>query len=257
MGLAIGSGVGVLVCGVNTVEWLVVGAAASGAALLPDFDTTDSTIASAFGFIGSWAANKIGSLAGGHRKATHSLLAVGLVFLLFLGGDLLGVSAIFFGILLALGWRALSGFMWGLRRFYILVGVLGGIYFAHVRLLNAWGLALAVALGYAIHLLGDLLTSGGVPLLWPKPRREALPIFGNTGGIGESIFGIGLFIVTVIGGFIWYGHHIPSVVTPTQVHQSALAHSGLYVVHLISNIEHAKWFGGWLRDLTSIKPKLK
>jgi membrane-bound metal-dependent hydrolase YbcI (DUF457 family) len=46
--------------------------------------------------------------------------------------------------------------------------------------------ARAVVYGYAAHLLGDLLTGNGIPLLWPLVRRrQGLPIFGHTGGWRE------------------------------------------------------------------------
>jgi membrane-bound metal-dependent hydrolase YbcI (DUF457 family) len=46
--------------------------------------------------------------------------------------------------------------------------------------------ARALVYGYAAHLLGDLLTGNGIPLLWPLVRhRQGLPIFGHTGGWRE------------------------------------------------------------------------
>lgn len=37
--------------------------------------------------------------------------------------------------------------------------------------------ALPFLVGYASHLLGDLLTPSGVPLFWPSSRRQAFPLF--------------------------------------------------------------------------------
>ncbi|RME23492.1 MAG: metal-dependent hydrolase [Candidatus Zixiibacteriota bacterium] len=52
----------------------------------------------------------------------------------------------------------------------------------------AW--AVAFLLGYLSHLAGDWL-SGGVPLLWPSPRRFRAPVAIQTGGIIEKLFALG------------------------------------------------------------------
>jgi membrane-bound metal-dependent hydrolase YbcI (DUF457 family) len=56
--------------------------------------------------------------------------------------------------------------------------------------------ARAIIVGYAAHLLGDLLTGNGIPLLWPLVRRrQGLPIFGLTGGWREHA----AVVATVVG----------------------------------------------------------
>jgi inner membrane protein len=47
----------------------------------------------------------------------------------------------------------------------------------------------AFLLGYLMHLFGDWNT-GGVPLLWPSPRRFKAPWAFQTGGILERAFAI-------------------------------------------------------------------
>jgi len=49
---------------------------------------------------------------------------------------------------------------------------------------------LAFALGYATHILGDWLTTEGVPLFWPNRRRYRSPLNFRTGGLGEYVFGL-------------------------------------------------------------------
>ena len=45
----------------------------------------------------------------------------------------------------------------------------------------------ALALGYVSHIIGDLLTVGGVPLFWPFPVRFRLPVLAfKTGGVVET-----------------------------------------------------------------------
>ena len=88
----------------------------------------------------------------GHRGITHSLIGV-LIF--WVGGymaleHLFGASA-----------RGLHGW-------------------------SAWFFALAV--GYNLHLAGDLFTSTGIPLFWPVRKRVRSPLRFSTGGLGEWLF---------------------------------------------------------------------
>lgn len=53
-----------------------------------------------------------------------------------------------------------------------------------VGLAGGPALALAAGAGYLAHLLGDLLTPSGVPLLWPWPGRVRVPLV-RTGGLLE------------------------------------------------------------------------
>ncbi len=43
-----------------------------------------------------------------------------------------------------------------------------------------------LVVGYLSHLAADLLTTGGLRLAWPSPRRHAIPLC-RTGSFGESI----------------------------------------------------------------------
>jgi membrane-bound metal-dependent hydrolase YbcI (DUF457 family) len=59
--------------------------------------------------------------------------------------------------------------------------------------------AVAVVVGYAVHLLGDFLTGNGIPLLWPLVRhRQGLPILGLTGGWREHAT-----VAAVVAGTIY------------------------------------------------------
>src|SRR5688572_16604977 len=58
-------------------------------------------------------------------------------------------------------------------------------------LLGAPGLGGALGWGYAAHLVADMLTRRGVPLLWPLTRRRLSfprPITVRTGGFGEALY---------------------------------------------------------------------
>lgn len=74
----------------------------------------------------------------------------------------------------------------------------------------AW-LGIAFGLGWFIHILGDLITKMGVPLLFPlkiKGHRwwdVSLPSFMRieAGGTVENVFLVPLFYIMIIGGLVW------------------------------------------------------
>src|SRR5262245_16859969 len=55
---------------------LILTGLTAGAAVLPDLDHPDSTLAHAFGPLTRLFAWLVGKVAGGHRHGTHSLLGV-------------------------------------------------------------------------------------------------------------------------------------------------------------------------------------
>ncbi|WP_043157375.1 metal-dependent hydrolase [Aeromonas diversa] len=58
------------------------------------------------------------------------------------------------------------------------------------------GVKKALLLGYLSHLLGDLLTPAGIPLLWPLRRRFALPLLQpRHGPLPETLVGLTLLAV--------------------------------------------------------------
>ncbi|ABO49380.1 membrane-bound metal-dependent hydrolase [Desulforamulus reducens MI-1] len=64
-----------------------------------------------------------------------------------------------------------------------------------------WGknLGIAVAAGYLAHLVGDMFTRSGVPLLWPLPIMVKLPLV-RTGSILERFV---VFPVMILGLVYW------------------------------------------------------
>ncbi len=211
----------------QTVAAGVVGA---GFALLPDLDEPGSTVARKFGLAGQAASHVVHAAAGGHRQATHSLGAIAIVvggfwaldryvwtapvalmLCLFVAGRFvlpLGVGKRAFGAVvlpLALGWwayRSETG-TWHLG--------------AHLVGPHTWLWLPAVAgAGVALHMLGDMLTVEGVPLLWPLHWRVAVPLLGHTSSLRESFAGAilalataGLLWVQVLGPVLGHGRAVP------------------------------------------------
>jgi len=190
----------------------------AGAALLADADHSSATISHSVPVIGRLVTSGISRASGGHRHGLHSLLALLCAWLLAtsfgfvlwqpswwhepvsFGPAVMTAAAIAFAVS-ALG---ISRGSWGLA-WLIGLGVAAFIaLFAPEQ--QSW-FVVCFTLGYGVHLLGDLLTNGGLPLLWPwvpKPPKSwrrvpllnslwsqggymAVPILGNAGSVREWI----------------------------------------------------------------------
>lgn len=199
-------------------------AVCAGAALLPDLDLSGrvtankggATVARTFGVVTLFVAEVVEKLSllvyhatklrrdparrNGHRTLTHTLPFVAAVG--WGTTELCGrygrwaVLAVLF-VMVGLALRGLFP-RWAERTGWLGVTAcaVGGAYAAYLTLPagpHYPELGFAVGVGCAVHLLGDLITSAGVPLLWPLPvggrtwrmiglpRRFAL----RAGGPGE------------------------------------------------------------------------
>lgn len=205
----------------------------AGFALLPDIDEPGSTVARRLGPLSeavAWVTNR---LAGGHRRATHSLVFAALAgagvwwlarFALTAPIVVFAAAALTLRMLLPAGVARRAGRLLpaGLllsagvvRRSSLLVGtavpvlagwatwraVSGGWLTAPATLrdpvLWRW-LWLPAALGVLAHLLGDVVTPEGVPVAWPAPWRVSVPLLGHTGGWRERMVGAGLSALLVV-----------------------------------------------------------
>ena len=206
----------------------------AGAALLPDADHPNATIAYSFPG-GSIVTGMIGAATGGHRKGLHCLVAIVAAFVGTLLLSKLTVTPEGWDRELHLGTAimvmccaAFAGRVLHLVRNWFSAWAVGAVIaFVATWLVPTGGvwLLLAITLGYATHLAGDLITAGGVPLLWPlmpKPPQTvrntpvlsamwlpggnfAVPILGKTGSWREQLLAVGLTIYTlwcVIAGFV-------------------------------------------------------
>lgn len=201
----------------------------AGAGLLPDIDHPDSSVALSFGFLTnsfSWLVEKV---SGGHRHGTHAII---------------GIAAFTLGALSAGHYQSLvphAAFSWllipaalylallysaALRAFKIgghhgdLIGIggaAGTIYYGSDLLpLTPWHvplLAVASGLGCAAHIVGDELTHGGCPLLYPVSGHEfhllPKPLQITTAKLAETYFFFPLLAIALAVA-VWHDIGFPA-----------------------------------------------
>ena len=218
-GLAVGAGIGLAVFGLSSPTWLAASVAVCGASILPDIDEPGSSVSREFGIISQGFSAVVNKLAGGHRKLTHSLLGLGIVTLiLVLSATGRDASAVIFGVLVASAWRIVFPWWTGLRRLFVFIGVGGGYFFYHFHPFSGQWLIALLGIGWLVHMAGDFLTHGGIPLLYPRSRRESLPIFGTTGSTSETIFAGILYAVVAVTMGLWFSHHLQIPQMPNPAH---------------------------------------
>ncbi|RVW00253.1 metal-dependent hydrolase [Rhodococcus xishaensis] len=215
----------------STAETFAFAGVCAGAALLPDLDTTQSTVARSYGPISRMLASGIGALSrgvyrvtkgrkdanrrGSHRTFTHTaLFAVGLGAMTSALVVQFGRPAIIITLFVTLG-LALRGLFgdWARDKGWLVVTVVS----AFLSIL-AWqwfpdkvgstGLGVAVALGCAVHCLGDMITKEGVPFLapfvqirgerWWELKLPSLLAIRAGGGFERAILGPFLTFVAVM-----------------------------------------------------------
>lgn len=166
---------------------------AAGAALLPDLDHPDSTVAHTLGPVTGALSRGVHLVAGGHRQATHSLLfalLAGLVtHFVAMWSDV--AALLIFWAMAALALKALHltppKMSSGKKALFIaaLATLLAWLVNQYMPG-DWWWLGWAVGLGSFLHLVGDGCTPGGVPLLWPWRKRMAVVLIPHTGHWAET-----------------------------------------------------------------------
>lgn len=204
---------------------------AAGAALLPDADHHNATIAHSVPVAGRMVASAVGAASGGHRQGMHSILAViGCLLLSWAMGTVTYDTGWELMPVVNVGAMAATLFLttfaskvlrmarsWGKAWLF---GAVTAILLSMLMPESALWLPLCVTLGYAVHLLGDMLTIGGVPLLWPlKPKPPkimqapllskvwqrngffAVPVLGTTGSPLETLLSLamGAYLAGTLG----------------------------------------------------------
>ncbi|BCW18613.1 membrane protein [Arthrobacter sp. NtRootA9] len=160
---------------------LIGGMATAGTALVCDWDHRSSTVAHSLPPLSNAIARGIETASGGHRQGTHSILGAAVFVLLAAVASqvqmqtpwgLLSVGAgLLCMFLINIAAKALklfpkSGFIsnW---IFALLMAGLVTLYAPHQW---TW-LPMSMLIGVVVHIVGDLITTGGVPLLWPLVIR--------------------------------------------------------------------------------------
>lgn len=202
----------------------------AGAALLPDADHRQASIAQSLPPVSNLMCAGIGRVAGGHRNGTHSLLGIAVftVIAYALGvwevhsprwGTVFpgaGLSAV---LLIALALKALKFIPDAMRKLPWVVSIPAGAFVALFAPEEQYWFVLAVLLGTVTHIVGDLLTVGGCNLLWPlrlrAPRklrrltllrqiwrpsgRLALPVLGVAGSWREWLLCVPVSLYAFLG----------------------------------------------------------
>lgn len=185
----------------------------AGAGVLPDIDHPDASAARTFGPGGRVVAYGVRAAAGGHRQRTHTpwfaLLAGAIAYGAVRAGPLEAGLVVAVCVTLAV---RLVGPSLGLRvpvLVAIPIGAGAGYLAVEAVGLGGW-LPGAVAAGCLLHLLGDIVTPEGVPLLWPLPGRVRLPLF-HTGSGAEQV--VGVLLLVGVAWFSWqnFGSLAPAV----------------------------------------------
>jgi membrane-bound metal-dependent hydrolase YbcI (DUF457 family) len=199
----------------------------AGAALLPDVDHQNATIAQSGGMLTKGVAAVAGAASGGHRHGMHSILAIaGFTVGTVLAGrwdatvPVLGVipagSALLMLALIAFAAKALKFSRGGAVKLWASAAVFVTAILVLAPEQLVW-LPKSVMIGVILHLLGDIITTGGVPLLWPwvpKPPRSvaaspmlnamwkpngylSVPVLGDAGSAREWVLCTGLSAYTL------------------------------------------------------------
>jgi membrane-bound metal-dependent hydrolase YbcI (DUF457 family) len=198
----------------------------AGMALLPDLDKCGSSPARSLGFLSEAVATVIAKISGGHRHATHSVLGIAIFTALawvacHFRADIAGKAGL--ALLMTL---TVSGALESLRIARSHVADVIGIGVAAAEIWYGFGLALiplAVLVGCATHIAGDMLTDSGCMLGYPASRfRFHLlpePLAFTTGTRPELLFVDPLLTVALVALGIYVAD--PAFVS---AHWHALAH---------------------------------
>ncbi|PPK97953.1 LexA-binding, inner membrane-associated putative hydrolase [Kineococcus xinjiangensis] len=215
-GLAAGAALLPLAPVAGTAEQLAWVAAWGGFALLPDLDQgglhwrralprlSGSTVATMWGPVTTGLSSGVARLARGHRQGTHDVLLAPLVFGAVTALASLWQPTAIAALALALGMalRACHVVIPGRLETTVVGNAVlswGGAWWLTTRELGdvRW-LPLAVAGGVVVHILGDWLTRGGVPVpftwLRRRRRRVSLDLF-RTGSPVEH------YLIVPVAGF--------------------------------------------------------
>lgn len=201
------------------------GVVCAGASVFPDLDTPKSTIANSLGPLTRVLSQFIAKISGGHRHGTHSIIGIFLTtFLAMLAIDL-GAMIVPWALTVFFTSLALMTLK-NMRGLHCIVSacVLGSILFLVSENDYTW-LVVAIATGCVFHIIGDMLTPQGVPLLYPFSQKSlSIPVIGHTGDWREKIIAgaAGLLILWVLFSSLPSANQVlPQVEKQASMHNNA------------------------------------
>lgn len=207
---------GAIAGGFTGPELLAGAVVCAGAALLPDIDHPRATIAHTLGPITMGVAKFVNLISGGHRQGTHSILFIalsGVVTWLLASWSTVAALLIVWAMT-ALALKALHlapKRMNSTLRTLVTAVEAAIITWAISRYAGeSWEwLGFAVAAGVTLHIIGDMLTPEGCPLLWPAQRRFAIPVIPHTDHWLETKVFVPLMAIGT--GFLIYQNVWPEI----------------------------------------------
>ncbi|WP_427019373.1 metal-dependent hydrolase (plasmid) [Pseudarthrobacter sp. P1] len=202
----------------------------AGAAMLPDADHHNATIAHSLPPLSNVMCSGIGKLAGGHRHGTHSMVGIAVfVLIAWLAGlwtqgtDLFGTiypgAGILSVLLVAFAAKALKIIPDSMRKSPWIVGLAVGAFITVFAPQEQNWFPVAMGVGVIVHILGDMMTTEGCNLAWPfaiKPPKAlakipvlkscwhsngymTIPVLGHAGSVREWL------LLVPIGGYAIFG----------------------------------------------------
>ncbi|MCP2266673.1 LexA-binding, inner membrane-associated putative hydrolase [Promicromonospora thailandica] len=222
--------------GVSNAGVIVGSLVCAGAALLPDADHHSGTIANSLKPVSNAVARTVGKLSGGHRKGTHSILGIAVFTAIAWALSLLTLDTgdgLFGAILIGPGIMCVLLVSYALKALKITrdtkllpwtTSITLAVLIAVFAPEEWYWMPFSVALGCTVHILGDMITTNGVPLLWPLKFRSprwmrdgrgleldmiwrsggnlSIPILGDAGSVREWIFLIPVSLYAIVG-IVW------------------------------------------------------
>lgn len=208
------------VTGADVPSGLILFSLLPGFALFNDIDHPDATASRTLG-----GFTRIPALFMGHRRETHSLPGIAALALgTYLATINLGnvVANCWLTFVLVVGWlsalRIITTVCKDLKICRIPRGVgwvpvlvaVGVVWWptelAHVGIrFPLWMLPWALGVGMLVHLIGDIITLQGCPLMWPFSSKKTRLGWFRTNGFGEAVAtGVILFgIATSSGAWVF------------------------------------------------------
>lgn len=208
-----------------------------GGALMPDLDNTNSSANSALGFVGDGISAVMRATApivknmlhtkydkdldNPHRSFYHTgvsaILVGGLgaamcaipgmtgkicaMVLAFIGAHV-ALSTLLKGPLKKVAGKS-NKIIGTLLPLVFSLAVVATLWFTLPKTVPYWEIGVAFGLGWLVHILGDMCTTSGVPILWPVPIRgkmwyDVRLLKIKAGGAVENVLFIPLFTIIII-----------------------------------------------------------